>query len=681
MPHDFPHVPDGLSHDPEVLAAQEGAAPFSGCIRTSASGMSTRASKEEAEWLLRGTRNEPGGLALGEAFVHHEDPVARRASLSGPGPVTLSRAWLRLNLLAVGPPGSGKTTGWLLTLLEAAIASLAHGPRSIVVIDMKRDLYPLVQALMRHHGIKDVPVRRINFADAEVSLGWNPIPAEVSKTEAVEIATRIVDAADPSPGRDSTYFRNTSIRLFANIILALRDDAEEDCTIPRVLEVLGQPGSALVSWLRRHGLHADASYIDGGGQNSETSMQDLLTRLLPLQDEQLQTVLAHSTYDVGETFERPTITVVEVDETRLKVMRPFLGSLVSAILDAGIRHADSQVDHRLPHPVHLVIDEFGSTIGPLPSLPAYLNSIRSRDISLVCGVQTLSQIDAAYGRDARSILNAFQTKVFLPGCSHDDASYASRETGKMQVILPPTDDVPACRMERPVYRIEEVMRPPSHATLGPPALLIGPAYETFWVYMLPIFRRLELRPALEAARRAAHEERERRARGEPIEKEAFDPSVDPSSWQLSRVRRAIARLERELAIEECAPAVLTRWTALRESLKTELASYLRLLGELERLEASPEEYLDARDLACTADVEASLQFLKFLRIVGPAHLQAIIDAAERPGAPPSSPAAPNAATPPSLDQLTSFLELHDELQRRLDSTEDTSDFEEDDIPF
>jgi type IV secretory pathway TraG/TraD family ATPase VirD4 len=80
-------------------------------------------------------------------------------------------------------------------------------------------------------------------------------------------------------------------------------------------------------------------------------------------------------------------------------------------------------------PVTLFFDEFAN-IGPVPDFPTTISVARGRGLSLVLGVQSLSQLDGIYGRDgAETILTNCATKVVLHGLSHRSAEEVSRALG------------------------------------------------------------------------------------------------------------------------------------------------------------------------------------------------------------------------------------------------------------
>lgn len=92
----------------------------------------------------------------------------------------------------------------------------------------------------------------------------------------------------------------------------------------------------------------------------------------------------------------------------------------------------SATGHPLDPPLLLVVDEAGNT--PLRSLPEYASTLGGIGVLLVTVWQSVAQIEAAYGRQADTILTNHLTKLFYAGLS-DGASlrYVAQVLGDAEV--------------------------------------------------------------------------------------------------------------------------------------------------------------------------------------------------------------------------------------------------------
>lgn len=87
-------------------------------------------------------------------------------------------------------------------------------------------------------------------------------------------------------------------------------------------------------------------------------------------------------------------------------------------------------------PVLLLFDEFAN-LGMLPHFPSTISVARDQGLALALGVQSLSQIEAIYGRMGRdAIVNCCGTKLVLHGLDGESAQWAERLLGVATVAVP-----------------------------------------------------------------------------------------------------------------------------------------------------------------------------------------------------------------------------------------------------
>ena len=86
----------------------------------------------------------------------------------------------------------------------------------------------------------------------------------------------------------------------------------------------------------------------------------------------------------------------------------------------------------LPGPVTMLLDEFAN-LGKLNDVEKMVAVVRSRNISMAFGLQSLSQLKAAYKENAATIVDCCDTLLFLGGKSTDTAKEISESVGKETV--------------------------------------------------------------------------------------------------------------------------------------------------------------------------------------------------------------------------------------------------------
>lgn len=114
-----------------------------------------------------------------------------------------------------------------------------------------------------------------------------------------------------------------------------------------------------------------------------------------------------------------------------KRLAPAFGGLLNDLITQTYRHV-AATGRPLDPPLLVVIDEAGNT--PLRALPEYASTLAGLGVLLVTIWQSLAQIEAAYGRQADTILTNHLTKVFYAGLS-DPASirYVATVLGDAEV--------------------------------------------------------------------------------------------------------------------------------------------------------------------------------------------------------------------------------------------------------
>lgn len=81
----------------------------------------------------------------------------------------------------------------------------------------------------------------------------------------------------------------------------------------------------------------------------------------------------------------------------------------------------------------IVLDELDS-LGKISSLKAGLTKLRKYGVPCICGIQTIAQLRATYGRDdAQTLLSCMATKLLLPAGDNETAEYLARELGEQEI--------------------------------------------------------------------------------------------------------------------------------------------------------------------------------------------------------------------------------------------------------
>lgn len=101
-------------------------------------------------------------------------------------------------------------------------------------------------------------------------------------------------------------------------------------------------------------------------------------------------------------------------------------------LDILCRKALEDYGGKLPRLVNFVLDEFAN-IGTLPDIEKTIAVTRSRNIALSIILQSISQLESRYDKDAKTIVDCCDSLVFLGGKSNDTNKEIAEMIGKQTI--------------------------------------------------------------------------------------------------------------------------------------------------------------------------------------------------------------------------------------------------------
>lgn len=157
----------------------------------------------------------------------------------------------------------------------------------------------------------------------------------------------------------------------------------------------------------------------------EGAVTGVLQRLAPWADP-LVCEATSQHFDLSILGREPTALYILMPETEGERLQPLVAWLVADLIDGLIEQAD-RVGLRCP--VRLFLDEFRQ-FGYLVGLSERLPTLRERGISVVLGVQVISQIEKVYGRaEARTLLGNMETKVVFRAGDLETAEMVSAWLG------------------------------------------------------------------------------------------------------------------------------------------------------------------------------------------------------------------------------------------------------------
>lgn len=174
-------------------------------------------------------------------------------------------------------------------------------------------------------------------------------------------------------------------------------------------------------------------FKDAAGKTLKSILVSCNTRMEPFAIPQVRELVSRDEMGLdrlGDAGSRRAVFAVMSDTS------PLYSFLFSIMLwqTTNLLCRKALVEHggSLPTPVTMLMDEFAN-LGKLNDVEKMAAVVRSRNISLAFGLQSLSQLKAAYKDNAATIVDCCDTLLFLGGKSTETAKEISESVGKETV--------------------------------------------------------------------------------------------------------------------------------------------------------------------------------------------------------------------------------------------------------
>lgn len=391
---------------------------------TTSQGSARWATRAELRRRLRVRKNKES-LVLG---------LSADGELLALGPKDIDR-----HVLVVGPPGSGKSSGFIAPNI------LRHtGPESLVIVDPKSELVGLCYA----HLAKHYDVWIVNFMSPERSMGYNPLAYVVDQLSAEAFAESWISNTGKS--QSDPFWDNAAKTMIVASSLHLNAlyAAEGGATLTHLHAFLSTISAdrvfeALSGSPSLEARAASVAFLENVRKNDKMEgsiFAELAPRFTILADPRVAACTSRHEVDfralADKGRDRPVALFLAIERTMAPLLKPLSACFFEQMFKELIQVADANVEHGgvLPRRVRAYIDEFGN-LGAIPDMPRWITTVRSAGMGLIMAVQTYAQVEATYEKKGSDvILPGCGTHIALATTALDDAKKFSEMAGEATVI-------------------------------------------------------------------------------------------------------------------------------------------------------------------------------------------------------------------------------------------------------
>ncbi len=348
-------------------------------------------------------------------------------------------------ILIPGPPGSGKTSSFLITnIINDALSDC-----SVFCVDVKpdEDIVDIVGHAWWSKGRKV-----INFDPYKWKMHFNPlmmVDSDMSDQKTHDAVKEIINAIFGSyfasvgdVKADTDHFIGREYRLIWSVILAVLKMPAEYRNLTTVLDAVKLPPDELVRFIACTGdrdiIDEFRFFADTTPQERVNSMQGLYRKLQFLDGPTLRQSLIRNDFDMDIFFDEPCLFVVKASMHRedMKVMASMIARLL--MLRNYGKAAEANKKGVKPRPAWFYLDEFARL--NLPKVDEFAATGRSSGAGLTIYVQDKSDIEGMMKKmksgSSESFISSLRTIIVLPGCSYEMCSEISRWLGEISFNSP-----------------------------------------------------------------------------------------------------------------------------------------------------------------------------------------------------------------------------------------------------
>lgn len=376
------------------------------------------------------------------------------------------------NVCVIARVGAGKTSRYIIP----NVLNRAREKCSMVINDPKGEVYEQTSAHLASQGYKII---LINPEDPARSHCFNPLAEAKTSIEQEQIAEILVKCGNPSNGKDE-FWSNGAIRFVSLFIRCLANAGKKNPEVYNLANLyylfqnFGNDGAPLDQWMARHSIIAEdiedktlwnewGGVLTGNKEGVQSFVLNAITALKALSNRNIGLITSRSDFNLADMRQEKT-AIFFVTPPQHQEYYSFLTSVFfRSVFNACMR----EMPKKSTLPVYCFFDEFGHAT--IPNFVSTANTIRGYKVSLSIVLQSISQLNARYGRDyAYSIQGGFNTNLAYAGADPETAKFFETVIGRKRVTQLPND----LRQFNEQYREENLINANEVRTMDSDKVLI-----------------------------------------------------------------------------------------------------------------------------------------------------------------------------------------------------------------
>ena len=327
------------------------------------------------------------------------------------------------NAIIVGGTGTGKSSVVL-------IPSLYTMGSSFIVHDPSGELFAKSAGYLKGKGYE---VKVLNFANPEISSGYNPLSRAKSSSDIQKVASMLVENALGGKTKDP-FWNTQATALLSMLIGILKKQGDEFQDLYNVRQLLNRLGGSPESVDALFSRYADdalfgeyKSFIAYDEKVISGVIATCKASLQIFNDDAVARVTSFDNLDFLGFRKKPTVLFIQnsvADQKYYSVLTSILFEQFFAFL-LGRFPSKDEMD------IFLLVDEASSL--NLPTLPLAVANVRKHRSGVMLLVQDFNQLVHLYGKyDADGIKSNCFAKMYFTGTSLETAKELEQTLGKYQ---------------------------------------------------------------------------------------------------------------------------------------------------------------------------------------------------------------------------------------------------------